>query len=451
MIYSAGDIEKYFSGQLTSAQMHDMEKASLDDPFLAEAMEGYESMNGKDWKDTLAAVRRQIAAAGSEAKVIPMNRSRSRWWKTAAAVLVIGSGTALTFILTKNKSGEKPAIQIAQTIIPAPDSNKITSPINAPVQAESTKTAFFQVKDKAFSGNGTIAQVNPQGRAADANATPGKQNVTLADSIKTNQMVLANAGNATPPLETKTITDALPSTNNPVQDNETVMEKRVPEKNNNNGAAFKKQSTPVQNKKEQQANYFFNAQVVAADNAPLPFTNITVKSENFGTYADVKGNFRLVSTDTTMNIEVRSVGYKPRAFLLKSNQPMNKIVLLEDEVALNEKTAVPNREVSLLKKSRRSRLLTDSVVNVEPADGWDNYNTYVANNINIPEETLKNEFHGEVELSFDVKSNGTISNIRIDKSLGSAYDEAARRLIEQGPQWKVIKGRRSKVSVKVTF
>ena len=102
-------------------------------------------------------------------------------------------------------------------------------------------------------------------------------------------------------------------------------------------------------------------------------------------------------------------------------------------------------------KSRRATLLTDSAINVEPADGWANYNTYVANNLDIPESNLKADVHGEVELTFDVKANGTISNIRVNKSLGAEYDEAAKRLLQEGPQWKVKKGKKTSASIKVQF
>ena len=36
--YSASDIEKYWKGQLSAAEMHSMEKAAMDDPFLADAI-----------------------------------------------------------------------------------------------------------------------------------------------------------------------------------------------------------------------------------------------------------------------------------------------------------------------------------------------------------------------------------------------------------------------------
>lgn len=50
--------------------------------------------------------------------MISLHRSTgNKWWKTAAAVLVIGGGTALTFILTKrHRSQEKSSSEIAQTV-----------------------------------------------------------------------------------------------------------------------------------------------------------------------------------------------------------------------------------------------------------------------------------------------------------------------------------------------
>ena len=39
--YSAEDIQKYLQGKLNAAEMHALEKMALDDPFLAEAIEGY--------------------------------------------------------------------------------------------------------------------------------------------------------------------------------------------------------------------------------------------------------------------------------------------------------------------------------------------------------------------------------------------------------------------------
>ena len=38
--YSATDIQKYLKGELSAREMHELEKAALEDPFLADALEG---------------------------------------------------------------------------------------------------------------------------------------------------------------------------------------------------------------------------------------------------------------------------------------------------------------------------------------------------------------------------------------------------------------------------
>jgi hypothetical protein len=42
--YSAHDIERYLNRQMNAAEMHAFEKAMMDDPFLADAVDGYRSM-----------------------------------------------------------------------------------------------------------------------------------------------------------------------------------------------------------------------------------------------------------------------------------------------------------------------------------------------------------------------------------------------------------------------
>ena len=53
IIYTARDIEQYLAGNLSPLQMHAMEKAALDDPFLAEAMEGYTNQKPTGGKQRL--------------------------------------------------------------------------------------------------------------------------------------------------------------------------------------------------------------------------------------------------------------------------------------------------------------------------------------------------------------------------------------------------------------
>ena len=450
IIYTAKDIEQYLAGNLSPQQMHAMEKAALDDPFLAEAMEGYEAMKGKEWNSTLVALREEVAAKGAVAKVIPLHRSKSNWWKAAAAILIIGGGATFTILFNNTKKEETPGIEIAETKVTVIDSTLLpgnTPPPSATVSLNPSATATSEDKKTI---PGSIAKLNEPVKA-EAKYIP--------DPVGPQLKPATPSATITTPEKDNAIVAAPPVTNNPVAGNtnpelsqEMLAEKsKSAAKQNDELDVSGRLRSQAPAKKEAVLNNFFTAQVVAADNTPLPFTNISIKKENFGTYADAKGMVRLVSTDSILQIEVMSVGYHPKTFALRRNQAQTKIILEEDVTAFKDNKTIIRGDAATNKRSYRATLLKDSVVNVEPADGWDNYNTYVANNLDIPISNSKGDIHGEVEITFDVKSNGTISNIRVNKSLGAEYDEAAKRLIQEGPQWKVKKGRKTSAKIKVQF
>ena len=58
--FTASDIQKYHNGLLSAKEMHEMEKAALDDPFLADALEGY-AMPGVNVVSDIADLKNRLA------------------------------------------------------------------------------------------------------------------------------------------------------------------------------------------------------------------------------------------------------------------------------------------------------------------------------------------------------------------------------------------------------
>ncbi|HMO60919.1 MAG TPA: energy transducer TonB [Ferruginibacter sp.] len=125
--YTATDIQQYLSGQMTAAAMHAFEKAALDDPLLAEAIEGYASLQEKDWQPAMEELK-QAMAQQSATSIIAMPRNRyTKWWRAAAAMLLIGSTVAMAYMFTARKNAGSTVqhnIAVVDTInIKAPDSS----------------------------------------------------------------------------------------------------------------------------------------------------------------------------------------------------------------------------------------------------------------------------------------------------------------------------------------
>lgn len=196
---------------------------------------------------------------------------------------------------------------------------------------------------------------------------------------------------------------------------------------------------------ESQSLNYFRGRIVDDKNQPLPFANITNTRDNVGTYADAQGNFTLVSFDTVLNVQVKSVGFENSLAQLKNNVTSNKIVLEDDKAApdkiISSRQAVGNP----------SPMASVTVEEPEPADGWINYNRYIANNLNVPDDIRKKRDRGQVQVSFDVNQIGEPVDIKVEKSLCQRCDEEAVRLIKQGPKWKNKSKKARRVTISVPF
>jgi hypothetical protein len=192
----------------------------------------------------------------------------------------------------------------------------------------------------------------------------------------------------------------------------------------------------------------FRGRVTDNANRGLPFANVTNLRDNIGTYTDANGNFILTSPDTVLDVRVRSLAFEDNVAQLRNDAPANQVVMQDDrnnisEVVVNTK---PNAQRRQQDKSANMKLDEP-----EPADGWENYDVYLVNNLNVPTEfTPKQDARQAVEVSFEVDKNGEPVNIRIEKSLCKTCDKEAIRLVKDGPKWK-RKAKKGRTTVTVTF
>jgi TonB family protein len=188
--------------------------------------------------------------------------------------------------------------------------------------------------------------------------------------------------------------------------------------------------------------------VTDANNVGVPFANVTnAEDNNAGTYTDAKGYFNLTYPDSVLSVQVRSVGFANVNVQLR-NTVANNQVILPDDRSLAAQTLPPSKKINT---EERSKLANVKLEEPEPADGWENYDTYITNNLNVPEEIkTRQNGTGEVQVSFEVDKNGEPINITVEKSLCPKCDEEAKRLIKEGPKWK-RKAKKGRTTVIVPF
>jgi TonB family protein len=63
------------------------------------------------------------------------------------------------------------------------------------------------------------------------------------------------------------------------------------------------------------------------------------------------------------------------------------------------------------------------------------YNRYLDNDARYPLAELEKKIKGKVSLKFTVRTDGSLDQFNIVKSMGKAFDEEALRMVKEGPTW----------------
>jgi len=435
--YTAADIEKYWKGKLSPAEMHAMEKAAMDDPFLADALEGYKNASLADLDSLKERLDKRV---GAVVPILNLNRKRFTWVKAAAAVIIIvGVGLLVQQLVFNDRNKNSIANLEKKDKSPESSTNKeqvIPDSINKDVPAQPGSVPNKPEQKAAATPNAegsvssspdkiketSVSDVEYKKREAEKIAEINSQ--TVASAEKNDESVKAKA-------EARNLNDTLKALNeDKINSSPTANRARA------NQAFYENDRS-----REIALNNKYNYRVVDDQNNPVPFANVTNTRDNVGTYTDIRGNFNLVSSDSILHVQIRSLGYDDANYkLAPSKVQPGDLVLKEDE---RRGTLSQNRKVvsSLSRK--------DSAEIEEPEVGWGNYNTYIANNIQIPENVRSKNTRSDVELSFDIDKYGVPVNIKVTKSSQcKKCDDEAIRLLKEGPKWK-RKGKKSKATVSI--
>lgn len=428
--YTAADIEKYWKGKLSPAEMHVMEKAAMEDPFLADALEGYKNASLADLDSLKERLDKRV---GAVVPILNLKRKRFTWMKVAAAVIIIvGVGLLVQQLVFNDRN--KDSIASLEKKDKRPESvanNNQVKPdtINKEVPTQSGSVVNKpEQKTSIYPNASSYVHSNPDTNGKTDRLVDEYKTREVAKTPEANPQAFASAEKKVEPVKDKA-------------DNEIVNDNKI----SSSAAAPKAKASQAyyENGKLDEAalNNKYNYRVVDAQNNPVPFANVMNTRDNVGTYTDIRGNFNLVSSDSVLNVQIRSLGYDAANYkLVPSNAQSGDLVLKEDE---RKETIVQNKKV-VTSLSRK-----DTAEIEEPEVGWGNYNMYVANNIKIPENVRPKNTRSDVELSFDVDRTGVPINIKVTRSSQcKECDEEAIRLLKEGPKWK-RKGKKSKATVSI--
>ena len=428
-------IRKYLNGELNTRAMHELERRALDDPFLADALEGFEQTPGNQEANLAELTNRLHQRTEKKTrKIIP-------WIPlSAAASIIVVLGAGIWFFMNRNSEPETKRV-VAQYV--APEKKEAPAVSNPTITADTLRAE----KNKA------IVQTQAQKVTAD-HEVEAKQNATMqADKVELKE--------APPVISDLSVAKAAPTVAQPSPNADKgyeygymspkkdslgandILVGDITKKKAGNPSAFKPKSLPptptlLQSRAEGVSvnpndNYTVTGTVVGDGGLPLTGATVKVQGRNFGAITDVNGRFTLQDVPKGQTISVNYIGYSGKK--VKADQDSMRISL--------EPTGNALAEVVVVKETENNT----SAQEAHPHDGWKSFNDYLEKNAQSPDGKT-----GKVKISFTVAPNGSLSQFKVVKNLSDDADKQAISLISTGPPWVGnADGKPKEVTVTVKF
>ena len=218
-----------------------------------------------------------------------------------------------------------------------------------------------------------------------------------------------------------------------------------------------------------------------AEEIPIIGATITAKLSGKHTMSDIDGNFSL-EVEQGDTITVKFIGMQDRIIKLSetSQEKLNIITLtasggLDGEVVVVKGSApvfkkdAPSKKAKQEKKSNQgktaiiqSAVASDSTKNskifgaaIEEMASFPGGPAacmkYIADNIRTPKECEESDAQGRVILGFTVNEDGSLSDIKVMRSITPYLDKEAIRIVKSMPKWNPAKQNGKPVKTKYTL
>ncbi|ACU58428.1 TonB family protein [Chitinophaga pinensis] len=431
-------IRKYLAGELDNKAMHALEKQALDDPFLADALDGFAERK-PDQRMHLADLskRLEVRVKGKEErKIIPMINLDRRWLAAAGILLLVMGGLFWMW-----RSGFRGAQSIAYKSADVADS-AITDTLQYYNQEEPMAWGNKAEKLRGISiAPDTGSHIFPGNMAAESKGIAGilrreSDTVALAmapapSPVAAAPTFMAEKADRADTIDTKIVDVAIA---NPKE----IM----PEKEKESDARYRNlyAAKPIV------ANRFIRGQV---NDGKTGLAGVAVRLEGTtqGVVTGADGFFSLNVPDTAKNVNLVTsyIGFKQQRLSVSPRENHLDITLKEDNSSLSD-VVVTGYDKKFSKKP--GNIYQPPM----PAEGYDSYNEYLSKNTRYPASAAADNVKGRVKVSFRVQPDGSLEDFKIVRRLQPDCDAEALRLIKEGPGWTPASDRTTaRVTVEVYF
>ncbi len=408
--YTFEDIQRYLQGKMSAAEMHALEKAALQDPFLSDAIEGYRETSSVTAQQYLNEINAELQEEKQESKIVPIKKN-NQWLRIAAIIILLaGVGVIGTYFFKKSNN-----------------QNQIAQVNNNETKKQST------TKD-------SVETVKPE-TSVNTNAVP----VIAKNNKKKNIHSVKKEKASEPYIDTANEKNSLASISIASEQNAGVDRTFIPltaQRNNDSNQYFldspQYSLKTITSDLNVTAANTFAGKVVDENKNPVPGAMVETNDKGTVVVTDLNGNFVLQKNDSLLHVQTTAVGYENKNVLLKPHEA-NLITIEQNQSALND---VVVTGYGTKRKQSENQTAT-------PVGGWQNFNNYVITKLN--EDSTKENYmtnNDMVELEFLIDDAGNPYNIKITKPLDNKRNSKAIDILKHGPRWtNTSKKKKAKVAI----
>ncbi len=400
----------YIRGLRKGKEAHRLEKESMQDPFLADAMDGYNQVEGNH-EQRIEKLRMQVSAHSAKKK----NTYAITW--SIAACLIIGFGISSYFLFLKKSmtdevfiAEESVSTKLAKPAAPPTPAIPATPTVPATPQKEIALATTKVKTDSTPISEITARQADKKDMIAKIQTTSQPQGAPVA---------------AVPMMEeVSEETAALQEVVTTIDTFESESDKKM---------KMAKVATILPQ------NNMIKGIVTDKKGEPLIGASVAYKGTNIGTITNMNGEFSLVKKDGKKQLTAQFIGYDPVEIRVDTSRTM-LIAMNENQQALNE-VVVVGYGAKKKKKSVTAGTVVkgdeqaNKDITPQPVIGKRNYQKYLKENLVRPTDEKCAQVKGKVILTFLVNKEGRPFYIKVKESLCESADKEAIRLIQEGPDW----------------
>ena len=400
----------YIRGLRKGKEAHRLEKESMQDPFLADAMDGYNQVEGNH-EQRIEKLRMQVSAHSAKKK-----STYAITWSIAAC-LIIGFGISSYFLFLKKSmtdevfiAEESVSTKLAEPAAPPTPAIPATPTVPATPQKEIALATTKVKTDSTPISEITARQADKKDMIAEIQTTSQPQGAPVA---------------AVPMMEeVSEETAALQEVVATIDTFESESDKKM---------KLAKVATILPQ------NNMIKGRVTDEKGEPLIGASVTYKGTNIGTITNMNGEFSLVKKDDKKRLTAEYIGYDPVEIRVDTSRTM-LIAMNENKQTLNEVVVVgygakKNKKSTTLGSDAKVKEQTEKEITLQPVIGKRSYQKYLKENLVRPADEKCAQVKGKVVLTFLVNKEGRPFYIKVKESLCESADKEAIRLIQEGPDW----------------